>query len=244
MSDDRATTSGAEECFWERFVDRAGKSGANATAVRWHVRRAEAYLKAFPAKRLAQHTREDVNGYLEQAGRLDRITDWQFVQIVDAVENLLVTAQAPVAEEVDWGFWRDSAGTLAPEALIIVPTSAKLLHVSQPHGCNRVHDLCASASLREPFFFLAQRRRGAEGRSLLAKTTHQIPRQAPCSDFPLGFSGFGRNDDQGRTGSSDDCPRLDRDRRGSHPGLCRSRWTRAATRRGGVTCMRTACKRR
>ena len=38
--------------------------------------------------------------------------DWQFVQMVDAVENLLRTARAPVAAEVDWAFWRDSAGGL------------------------------------------------------------------------------------------------------------------------------------
>lgn len=64
--------------------------------------RAKDYLKTFSDKRLAQHTRDDVTGYLEQVGRLGRISDWQFVQIVDGVQNLLVTAQAPVAEEVDW----------------------------------------------------------------------------------------------------------------------------------------------
>ncbi len=79
------------------------------------MRRAEDYLKAFPDKRLAEHTRGDVAGYLEQAGRLDRIADWQFVQIVDAIQNLLATARSPVAGEVDWGFWRDSARSLAPD---------------------------------------------------------------------------------------------------------------------------------
>jgi hypothetical protein len=32
--------------------------------------------------------------------------------MVDAVENLLRTARAPVAAEVDWAFWRDSARSL------------------------------------------------------------------------------------------------------------------------------------
>jgi hypothetical protein len=101
--------------FWDKFIDNASKNGVKETAVRWHVRHAEAYLKAFPDKRLRQHTREDVTGYLRQAGELDRMADWQFVQIVDAIQNLLVTARAPVAEEVDWGFWRDSARTLGPD---------------------------------------------------------------------------------------------------------------------------------
>lgn len=38
--------------------------------------------------------------------------DWQFVQMVDGVENLLRTAWAPVAAEVDWSFWRDSARSI------------------------------------------------------------------------------------------------------------------------------------
>jgi len=115
MSSPRTTANGAVERFWDRFVDRIRKTGVKEPAVRWYVRRAEDYLKAFPGKRLADHTSEDVTGYLEQAGRLDRITDWQFVQIIDAVETLLVTAKAPVAAQVDWGFWRDSARALAPD---------------------------------------------------------------------------------------------------------------------------------
>jgi hypothetical protein len=115
MADDSATKKSAEERFWERFLDRARTNGVKEAALRWHVRRAEAYLKAFPGKRLGQHTREDVTGYLAQAGRIDRILDWQFVQIVDAIQNLLLTARAPVAAQVDWGFWRDSARNLPPE---------------------------------------------------------------------------------------------------------------------------------
>jgi integron integrase len=114
MSSDQATPTAAKERFWERFIERARKTGVKETAIRWHVRRAEAYLNAFPEKRLSQHTREDVTGYLERTGRLDSIEDWQFVQTVDAIQNLLIVARAPVAAEVDWAFWRDSARSLAP----------------------------------------------------------------------------------------------------------------------------------
>jgi len=34
-------------------------------------------------KRLLDHTSKDMTGYLEQAGQLDRITDLQFVRIID-----------------------------------------------------------------------------------------------------------------------------------------------------------------
>jgi hypothetical protein len=55
--------------------------------VRWYVRHAERYLKALSGKRLAEHTREDVTGYLESVGRIDGIEDWQFRQIVEAVRR-------------------------------------------------------------------------------------------------------------------------------------------------------------
>ena len=115
MAGDSSTKKSAEERFWRRFVDRVRTNGVKEAALRWHVRRAEAYLTAFSGKRLGWHTREDVTGYLAQAGRIGRIVDWQFAQIVDAIRNLRVTARAPVAAQVDWGFWRDSARNLAPD---------------------------------------------------------------------------------------------------------------------------------
>ena len=56
--------------------------------MRWYVLRAEHYLKEFPDKRLAAHNTEEVAGYLEVAGRIDGMSDWQFVQIVDARQIL------------------------------------------------------------------------------------------------------------------------------------------------------------
>jgi hypothetical protein len=71
-------------------------------------------LKALSGKRLAEHAGTDVTGYLESVGRRDGIKERQFLQIVEAVRTLLVTADAKVVGEVDWAYWRDSARTLAP----------------------------------------------------------------------------------------------------------------------------------
>jgi len=105
----------AADRFWDRFVERARKNGVTDRAMRWYVRHAERYLKAFPGKRLAEHDRRDVTGYLEALGRLDRIQDWQFRQIVAAVEILHSIAGSAANDEVDWGWWRDSARTLDAE---------------------------------------------------------------------------------------------------------------------------------
>jgi hypothetical protein len=115
MGDVQTTRTTSVDRFWERFIDLARKNGVKDTAVRWHVRHAERYLKALSGKRLAEHTREDVTGYLESVGRIDGIEDWRFRQIVDAIQMLLSTANAKVVGEVDWAYWRDSARTLAPD---------------------------------------------------------------------------------------------------------------------------------
>ena len=115
MAQSPTTPPTAVDRFWDRFVVRARKKGVKEPAIRWHLRRAEEYLKAFAGKRLAEHSAQDVTGYLEGVGRIGRIEDWQFAQVVDAVENLLRTAGAPVARELDWAYWRDSARSLAPD---------------------------------------------------------------------------------------------------------------------------------
>jgi hypothetical protein len=73
MPEHQTTQNAAKERFWERFIERTRNNGVKESAIRCHIRRAEAYLEIFPNKRLRQHTLEDVNGYLEQAGRPDRI---------------------------------------------------------------------------------------------------------------------------------------------------------------------------
>jgi hypothetical protein len=62
------------------------------------VLRAEEYLKTFPDKRLSDHSARDVTGYLEEVGRKGGIADGQFVPIVDAIENVLRTGGAAVAD--------------------------------------------------------------------------------------------------------------------------------------------------
>ena len=54
------------ERFWDKFIDSVRKIGAKESALRWYVRHAEQYLKAFPDKRLNLHTCEDVSGYLNR----------------------------------------------------------------------------------------------------------------------------------------------------------------------------------
>ena len=75
--------------------------------------RAEQYIKASPDKRLAEHSPKEVEGYLAQQGRADGIEDWQFRQIVDAIQNLFAMLGVAWLSEVDWKSWMDPADSLA-----------------------------------------------------------------------------------------------------------------------------------
>jgi hypothetical protein len=65
MPEVSTTSKVAIKRFWDQFVDRARGNGVKGAALRWHVLRAEEYLKTFPDKRLSEHSAEDVTGYLE-----------------------------------------------------------------------------------------------------------------------------------------------------------------------------------
>ena len=80
---------------------------------RWYVRRAEQYIKAFPGQSLDQHCGENVQSYLEEIGRKQKLADWQYMQVVRAIEVLFLDVlSAPWAKAFDWQYWRDSARSL------------------------------------------------------------------------------------------------------------------------------------
>jgi Phage integrase family/Phage integrase, N-terminal SAM-like domain len=65
MPEQQATAHDVVARFWDRYTRNLLKKSVKADAARWYVRRAEQYLEAFPGRRLADHTAEDVNGYLQ-----------------------------------------------------------------------------------------------------------------------------------------------------------------------------------
>ncbi len=107
-----STADNTIERFWDKFINILEKQGIGESFLRWDVIRAEQYLKAYPGKKLAQHSAPDVNGYLEKLGRNEGLKDWQFRQAVDAIRNLFLIAGVDRITGVDWNYWRDSAKTL------------------------------------------------------------------------------------------------------------------------------------
>lgn len=94
--------------FWDRYINFLAQKNIKPVIARWYVIRTEHYINAFPDKRLAEHCPEDVNEYLRKQGKNNRIADWQFRQIVDALQKLWEMLGAEWFENVDWEHWLNS----------------------------------------------------------------------------------------------------------------------------------------
>ncbi len=112
--------------FWDKYLRYIAKKGVKASATRWYVVRVEQYLTFYSSKNLSDHTHNDVSSYLEMHGRNDRIEDWQFKQIIDAIQNFFTVLDVSWLSEVDWNYWLQSSVTLPDtHATIARETSAQ-----------------------------------------------------------------------------------------------------------------------
>ncbi|MFV2057988.1 MAG: integron integrase, partial [Thiohalomonadales bacterium] len=74
----------------------------------------ESYIKSLPSHRLAQHSSDDLDQYLKNLGRNQRLADWTFRQVIEALRILFVDIVSPPwAESFPWEFWINSASQLS-----------------------------------------------------------------------------------------------------------------------------------
>ena len=62
--------------FWENYLEKLESYGVKSAVLRGHVLYAEQYIKAIPGRRLAAHTAQDIEQYLQDKGRNARLKDW------------------------------------------------------------------------------------------------------------------------------------------------------------------------
>ena len=107
--------------FWDRYIEYITGCGIRENVRRWYVVRIEQYLKTLPDIKITDHTPEDVNNYLDKLGRSVWIEDWQFLQVVDAIQKMYQLEQVPWLGDVDWNQWRISSQSLAENHQTIAP---------------------------------------------------------------------------------------------------------------------------
>jgi len=73
----------------------------------WYVRRVEGFLKARRPVSLLHVTAEELTGYLQEVAAQAQLADWQFRQLVDALQLLFVDlAHCPAGKTIDWDWWK------------------------------------------------------------------------------------------------------------------------------------------
>jgi hypothetical protein len=82
-------------------------------AQRWYVTHVQDFLDAVQPNSLKDLSREEITGYLQQTSSQGKWQDWQFRQVVDALQLLLVDlAGVKAAQLVDWDYWREAGITV------------------------------------------------------------------------------------------------------------------------------------
>jgi hypothetical protein len=115
MDTDLSGAPGTDPKFWDGFLEAVRAQGIRAPYDRWYVLRGEQYLKPYPNTILSMHRPDEVNAYLTEIGRKGSLKDWQFRQVVDALEALFCkVVVVPWAGRFDWEYWKDSARSLEP----------------------------------------------------------------------------------------------------------------------------------
>ena len=75
---------------WHKYLNLLAKKQASEGARRWYVRHVERLLKAFADKSLSASSKANVEVFLRDLSRQNRLPDWQFKQAVDALRLLPV----------------------------------------------------------------------------------------------------------------------------------------------------------
>ncbi len=109
MTQTNARQPDAIKLFWDRYIQHLINNNVKPTVTRWYVIRVEQYLKVLAGKRLANHSAKDVVDYLEVQSKNIKLKDWQFRQIVDAIQNLFTMLDVPWLNKVDWPHWLSSS---------------------------------------------------------------------------------------------------------------------------------------
>ena len=97
--------------IWGRFLEALSGQRIKQKQWRWYAYRVERYFRTISSKPPEQHVREDVVGYLEALGVNGGLEDWQYAQVVEALQILFSRAVRPSwAIEMDWGTGKTPLG--------------------------------------------------------------------------------------------------------------------------------------
>ena len=101
---------------WDRYLDLLIQNYVPEAARQWYVTRARQFIDGMRPDRLSDLTLDDITGYFQKVSDEGRLNVWQFRQMVEAVQLLVVDlAQVKCGNSVDWDYWKEALQTLPPD---------------------------------------------------------------------------------------------------------------------------------
>jgi len=89
--------------FWDNYIDKITTNNVPEGARRWYVRHLEVFIHSRSGRRLAATTQEEVAAYIDDIGRKENMTVWQYRQVVDALRILFSEmVRTSWSEVFDW----------------------------------------------------------------------------------------------------------------------------------------------
>jgi hypothetical protein len=101
---------------WDQYVDLLARKQVPQKARRWYVGHVETFLKSLRPESLEALKKDQITGYFQESSSAGNLLDWQFRQLVDAIQLLVVDlSQLPVGREIDWDYWKEGGKPPNPD---------------------------------------------------------------------------------------------------------------------------------
>jgi integron integrase len=118
---------------WDQFRELLVTKRIPQKAHRWYVTHVQQFLAAVKPNSLTELSADEITGYLRQTSSQGKWQDWQFRQLVDALQLLLVDlANVKAAKVVDWDYWREAAAALPADHPTIAREQAPEARLKDP----------------------------------------------------------------------------------------------------------------
>lgn len=133
---DASIDAAAVARFWHNYLSVLEKHRIPRASRAWYRRHVEAFIESTRSRRLSQNLPEHIDSYLNAKGRKTNLPEWQFRQLVDALQLLFCHLIQPAwASTYDWAHWRAFARELEPDHPSILqsgPPDSKWKHSRNP----------------------------------------------------------------------------------------------------------------
>lgn len=133
-----ASREARERRFWDNYLKILHKQGIKPAADRWHVVRAEGFIRAFPGRKLADLSADDVSTYLQRVGREGNLEDWQYRQVVVAIRILFSTVKPEWLDAFDWHQFESHSSSAGCENRVAAPAKAAGVQSKRPTQSMRI----------------------------------------------------------------------------------------------------------